>query len=53
MLSLDDCRRILGDDAPESDRDLAERRDDAYRLARILAEILKNSPPEPPENAEK
>jgi hypothetical protein len=41
MLSLDDCRRILGPDAPDDDRELAERRDYAYRLARLLAEMYE------------
>lgn len=41
MLSLDDCRRILGPDAPDDDQDLAERRDYAYRLARLIAEMYE------------
>ena len=41
MLSLDECRRLLGPDAPEDDRELAERRDYAYRLARLIAEMYE------------
>jgi len=39
MLSLEECRQILGDDAPADDRQLEEERDDAYRLARLILEL--------------
>jgi hypothetical protein len=41
MLTLDDCRRLLGPDAPADDQALAERREDAYRLARLIAEMYE------------
>ncbi len=50
MLSLEQCREILGPDAPADEHQLAERREDAYRLARLLIEIYrdqKTSPVEP------
>lgn len=46
MLSLERCREILGSDAPEDDRQLAERRDEAYRLARLLFEIFQEQGPQ-------
>jgi hypothetical protein len=39
MLSLEDCRKILGEDAPADDTQLEQQRDAAYRLARLLMEI--------------
>ena len=39
MLSLEECRQILGDDAPADDRQLEEERADAYRLARLILEL--------------
>ena len=41
MLSLEECRQILGDDAPADDRQLEEERADAYRLARLLLELYR------------
>lgn len=41
MLSLEKCREILGDDAPLDERQLEERREDAYRLAQLLIEIFR------------
>ena len=56
MLSLEACREILGADAPADDRELAERREDAYRLARLLVEIFQgtaeNPPADPPHDLE-
>jgi hypothetical protein len=50
MLSLEDCRKILGEDAPADDSQLEKQRDDAYRLARLLLEIYRadktRNPPE-------
>jgi hypothetical protein len=40
MLSLETCRKILGPDAPIDDRELAEQREEAYRLARLLIEVF-------------
>ncbi len=59
MLSLDECRKILGADAPADDRQLEEQRAEAYRLARLLLDILrgqgypKNLPAGPPPDPEK
>jgi hypothetical protein len=60
MLSLEDCRALLGPDAPADDSQLAQQREEAYCLARLLVEIfLSNTPKtslyppqQPPENAE-
>lgn len=41
MLSLEDCRKILGEDAPADESQLEKQRDDAYRLARLLMEIYR------------
>ena len=41
MLSLEDCRKILGEDAPVDESQLEKQRDDAYRLARLLMEIYR------------
>jgi hypothetical protein len=41
MLSLEECRQILGDDAPADDRQLEEERADAYRLARLILELYR------------
>jgi hypothetical protein len=41
MLSLEECRQILGDDAPADDRQLEEERADAYRLARLILELYQ------------
>lgn len=38
-LSLEECRKILGEDAPADERQLEEQRDYAYRLASLLLEI--------------
>ena len=38
-LSLEECREILGEDAPADERQLEEQRDHAYRLASLLLEI--------------
>jgi len=38
-LSLEECRKILGEDAPADERQLEEQRDQAYRLASLLLEI--------------
>ncbi len=43
MLSLEACRELLGADAPEDDQKLAEYRDEAYRLARLLLEIHRDT----------
>ncbi|HVR99055.1 MAG TPA: hypothetical protein VMW27_20720 [Thermoanaerobaculia bacterium] len=40
MLSLETCRKILGSDAPVDDHELAEQREEAYRLARLLIEVF-------------
>ena len=58
MLSLDECRKILGDDAPADDSQLEELCAEAYCLARLLFEILrdqgtpKNLPAGPPPDPE-
>ncbi len=41
MLSLEDCRKILGEDAPADESQLEKQRDDAYRLARLLFEMYQ------------
>jgi hypothetical protein len=41
MLSLDDCRQILGPDAPASDQDLEALRDRMYRLARLTVDMAR------------
>ncbi|HEX2223281.1 MAG TPA: hypothetical protein VHN15_03645 [Thermoanaerobaculia bacterium] len=41
MLSLEACRKILGEDAPADERQLEQQREDAYRLARLLMEIFR------------
>jgi hypothetical protein len=48
MLSLEACREILGADAPEDDQELAERREEAYRLARLLVEVFQGTTKRPP-----
>lgn len=58
MLSLEDCRKILGEDAPADDSQVEKQRDDAYRLARLLLEIYRadktrNPPEDLPEEAVK
>jgi len=40
MLSLEECRAILGTDAPVDESELAEQREEVYRLARLLLEIF-------------
>lgn len=47
MLSLDECRKILGPDAPDDERELAERREQAYRLARLLVEMYRSTQKRP------
>ncbi len=42
MLSLEACRKILGEDAPADEHQLEKQREDAYRLARLLIEMLRN-----------
>ena len=42
MLSLEDCRKILGEDAPADDSQLEKQREAAYRLARLLMEIYSS-----------
>ncbi|HEX3130915.1 MAG TPA: hypothetical protein VH394_26510 [Thermoanaerobaculia bacterium] len=41
MLPLERCREILGEDAPEDERELEKARDDAHRLARLLLEMYR------------
>jgi len=41
MLSLEECRKILGDDAPADERQLEDQRAYAYRLARLLLEMYR------------
>jgi hypothetical protein len=38
MLTLERCRQILGDDAPQSNSDLERMRDQLYGLARVVVE---------------
>jgi hypothetical protein len=45
MLSLEQCREILGADAPGDDRELEQRRDEAYQLARLVMEIFQGKTP--------
>jgi hypothetical protein len=56
MLSLEDCRALLGPDAPDDESDLAEHREEAYRLARLLLEVFHGTDPKtsskPPEDSE-
>lgn len=42
MLSLEACRKILGEDAPADESQLEKQREDAYRLARLLMEIYRS-----------
>jgi hypothetical protein len=42
MLSLETCRKILGEDAPADERQLEKARDDAHQLARLLLEIYRS-----------
>jgi hypothetical protein len=58
MLTLDDCRKILGDHAPADERTLEDQRAHAYRLASLLLELYRagksNKMPEtPPEDTVK
>jgi hypothetical protein len=41
MLSLEECRQILGEDAPADERELEQQRIYAYRLARLLLEMYR------------
>ena len=43
MLSLEDCRKILGEDAPADDSQLEQQREAAYRLAHLLMEIYSSN----------
>lgn len=57
MLSLEACRKILGEDAPADERQLEKARDDAHQLARLVLEIFRaqraeKSPTALPEDAE-
>lgn len=57
-LSLEECRKILGKDAPDDERQLEEQRDHAYQLASLLLEIYlaekdRTRPADLPEDAEK
>jgi hypothetical protein len=45
MLSLERCREILGPDAPADERELEQRRDEAYQLARLITEIFQGQVP--------
>lgn len=45
MLSLERCREILGPDAPADERELEQRRDQAYQLARLVMEIFQGQTP--------
>lgn len=45
MLSLERCREILGPDAPADERELEQRRDEAYQLARLITEIFQGKTP--------
>lgn len=45
MLSLERCREILGPDAPDDERELEQRRDEAYQLARLITEIFQGQTP--------
>ena len=40
MISLETCREILGEEAPDDNRDLEAQREDAYRIARLLLEVF-------------
>jgi hypothetical protein len=56
-LSLEECRKILGEDAPADEHQLEEQRDHAYRLASLLLEIYlaekaRTYPADLPEDAE-
>jgi hypothetical protein len=42
MLSLEECREILGEEAPADERQLEELRENAYRLARLVIEICRD-----------
>jgi hypothetical protein len=42
MLSLEECREILGEEAPADERQLEELRENAYRLARLLMELYRD-----------
>ena len=57
-LSLEECRKILGEDAPADEQQLEEQRDHAYQLASLLLEIYlaekdKIRPADLPNDAEK
>ena len=57
-LSLEECRKILGEDAPADEHQLEEQRDHAYQLASLLLEIYlaekaKTRPAGLPDDAEK
>lgn len=42
MLSLEECRELLGEEAPADERQLEEMRENAYRLARLLMELYRD-----------
>jgi hypothetical protein len=56
MLSLEECRALLGPDAPADDSELAEQREEVYLLARLLLDIFLSNTPKaslyPPDDAE-
>jgi hypothetical protein len=45
MLSLEDCRKILGEDAPADDSQLEKQREAAYRLAHLLMDFYRTGKP--------
>jgi hypothetical protein len=46
MLSLEDCRKILGEDAPADDSQLEQQREAAYRLAHLLMDLYRAGKPQ-------
>lgn len=44
MISVDEARALLGDDAPESDAAVAELRDLVYALSTAVIDSLSTAP---------
>lgn len=49
MLSLERCREMLGEDAPEGESELRDLRDELYAFAHILVDVLATQTLGPPD----
>jgi hypothetical protein len=49
VLSLERCREMLGEDAPEGESELRDLRDELYAFAHILVDVLATQTLGPPD----